>query len=302
MPALDWRLSEDEAFLEQVKHVERWTKPMAVMTSENIESFAGLKIDKKTKPRSIFLGIYGVGGAGKTTTLGQIVLAGEDGAPALLVDIDRSSDAVLHLQEHGLHIMPISTWEEARKILAGFKSGGTPWKSVIFDNISELLALCVKYYAPKGMPQGSDALKIWGSITADMMEYVRDIRTYCSRDGINLLMSLWEETEKDPNTEITRIKVLLTPKFGAAFPGMATMLGRISVPGSEKNNYVRLLNFAPDDRFDNKYRVAPTDAAADIPLQLYLSKDTAFIVDFLNTIKHDVKFPRDRYVKPTNKP
>src|SRR5687767_14844577 len=103
-----------------------------------------------------------------------------------------------------------------------------------------------------------------------MMEFVRDNRTYCARDGVNLFMILWEETERDANTDIMRIKVLLTPKFGAAFPGMATMVGRLTVPGSEKTNYCRLLDFAPDERLDTKYRTAPTDEASKIPLKLYI--------------------------------
>ena|SRR5688572_22077457 len=229
---------------------------MAVITKgTNFSDFAGLQISRETTPKSIFLGIYGVGGSGKTTLCAKIVLAAEDGSPALLVDIDRSSGSVVHLQENGLNILKISTWDEAKKILAEFRKGDTGFKAVIWDNISELLSLCVRKYAPSGMPQGSDALKVWGIINAELMEFVRDIRTYCSRDGVNLFMILWEETEKDPLTDVVRNKVLLNPKFAAAFPGMATMVGRLTVPGTEKSDYVRLLDFAPDERLDTKFRV-----------------------------------------------
>lgn len=300
MPALGWRLTEDEAYLETVKHVERWTKRVPVLTPDNIEEFAGLKISTEKSPTSIFLAVYGVGGSGKTTLCSEIVNAGEDGAPALLVDIDRSSSSVVHLQEKGLRILPISTWDEAKKLKKAFEKGGTPWKSVIWDNISELLSLCVRHYAPSGLPQGSDVLKVWGIINAELMEFTRDMRTFCSRDGINLFMVLWEETEKDLLTETVRIKVLLNPKFAAAFPGMATLVGRLTVPGTERSEYVRLLNFAPEERLDTKFRVAPQDEAAKIPLKLYLRQHSNFVVDYLNTVKHGKPFPVEKYKKPGN--
>lgn len=268
------------------------------MTPGNIEDFAGLKISKQKSPTSVFLAVYGTGGAGKTTLCAEIVNAGEDGAPALLVDIDRSSSSVVHLQDKGLHIVKISSWQEALSIKKAFERGQTEFKSLIWDNISELLQLCVKHYAPRGMPQGKDTLQLWGSITADMMEFTRDIRTYCTRDEVNLFMNLWEEREKDELTEITRVKVLLTPKFGAAFPGMATMVGRLTVPGTEKTDYVRLLNFEPDERLDTKYRVAPTEEASKIPLKLYVRRNSNFVVDYLNTVKHGKPFPVQKYAKP----
>lgn len=273
---------------------------MAVMTPNNISDFAGLKISKATAPRSIFLAIYGTGGSGKTT-LGAEVVNGleEDGNPTLLVDIDRSSSSVIHLQDRGLNILPIETWNDALKILTAFKRGDTPFKAIMWDNISELLALCIRHYAPSGMPEGSAAIQTWGKINAAMMEFVRDMRTYCSRDGIHLIMVLWEEREKDKLTEIVRNKVLLNPAFAAAFPGMATMVGRLSVPGGEATNYVRLLDFAPDERFDTKFRVAPTEAAADIPLKLYVKQGSNFIVDFVNTVKYGKEFPKNKYTKPT---
>lgn len=269
-----------------------------VMTPANITEFAGLKISKEKSPSSIFLAIYGVGGSGKTTLCAEIVNHPE-GTPALLVDIDRSSGAVTHLQEKGLHIIKISTWTEAVKIKDAFKKGGHEWKGLIWDNISELLALCIRHYAPSGMPEGNAALKLWGMITADMMEFVRDIRTYCTRDGVNLFMILWEETEKNELTQRIRTKVLLTPKFGAAFPGMATDVGRLSVVGNARNDYVRLLDFSPDEDYDKKIRVAPTDAGAKIPLKLYLKAGSNFVVHYLDTIRFGTPFPVEKFEKPT---
>lgn len=274
---------------------------MSVLTPNDLTSFAGIPISKETTPKSIFLGIYGVGGSGKTTLCSEIVnLPNDEGNPTLLVDIDRSSSSVIHLQEKGLRILKISKWTEAQAILKEFDKGNTPFKAIIWDNISELLSLCIRSHAPSGIPQGSDAIAVWGRINAGMTEFVRDIRTFCSRDGIHLMMVLWEETEKDKLTDIIRNKVMLNPAFAAAFPGMATMIGRLTVPGTERTNYVRLLDFAPapDNRQDTKFRVAPTDSAVNIPLKLYVKAGSNFIVDFVNTVKHDKPFPKDKYAKP----
>jgi hypothetical protein len=271
---------------------------MTVLTPQNAKSFAGLQISQETTPKSVFLAVYGVGGSGKTTLCAEVVNAGEDGAPALLIDIDRSSSSVVHLQDKGLNILKISSWNEMKKIKAAIEKGEGDFQSYIIDNMSELQQLCVKHYAPSGMPQGSDALKLWGTITADMMEFVRDMRTACYSQGKNLLMVLWEETEKDQLTDRVRIKVLLTPKFGAAFPGMATLVGRLTVPGTARSDYVRLLDFAPDERLDTKFRVSPTEAAADMPMQLWVKRGSNFMVDLINTVKHGKPFPKDKYSKP----
>lgn len=298
-PALSPFLNEDEAYLERVKHVERWTN--RVMTPSNVKSFGGLTIDtdETTRP-GLFMAIYGTGGGGKTTLLSEIVYSNY-GSPALLADVEGGSSSVVHLREHGLEIVHPTKWTDIIAIKKEFERGGHDFKTLIFDNISEIQALKVKSVAPTGMPEGSAALKLWGQITAEMMEFIRDCRNLTLK-GYNVLMVLWEETEKDELTQTIRNKVNLTPKFGAAFPGMVTMLGRLSVPGNAANGYIRKLSFAPSERTDAKFRVAPTDVASKIPLELFLRADSKFLVDFLATVRDGKPFPVNKYESPKREP
>jgi AAA domain-containing protein len=273
---------------------------MTVLTPDTAtsEKFAGLNIIRRgTDKAGIFMALYGPGGAGKTTVASEIVLHPR-GKPALLVSADGSYSSVLHLVDEGLDILFVEKWSQVQAILKEVKQG-SKYKSIIWDNISEILRLCVKHHAPSGMPEGPAALKLWGQITAGMMEFTAETRSLSMTHNLNVLSVLWEETEKDELTQVIRSKVLLTPKFGAAYPGMVTMLGRLTVPGDARNDYIRKLSFAPSDRTDSKYRVAPTEAAAKIPVELWLRKESHFIVDFLNAVKDDKPFPTKLYERPT---
>lgn len=267
------------------------------LTPNNASSFGGLKIDSEETTRpGLFMAIYGTGGGGKTTILSEIVYS-EYGSPALLADVEGGSSSVVHLRDKGLDIVHPTKWSDVVAIKKEFERGNHNYKTLILDNISEIQALNVRAKAPTGMPEGPQALKMWGQITAEMMEFIRELRNLTLR-GYNVLMVLWEETEKEELTQTIRTKVNLTPKFGAAFPGMVTMLGRLSVPGTASNGYIRKLSFAPSERTDSKYRVAPTDVAAKIPLELFLKQDSRFLVDFLATIIDNKPFPSDKYVAP----
>lgn len=268
---------------------------MATMTPQNIRMFAGLQITNETTETGICMGMYGTGGSGKTTTLAEIVYS-PYGTPALLVDVEGGSSSVEHLMPLGLDIVKPSKWSEVENIRREFKrglGGGHAYKSLIWDNVSELASMLMKSITPT-QPQ----IQHWGQMTATMLEFIRENRDLARLEGINTLFCLWEETEKDELTGIVRKKLNLTPKFGAAFPGIVTMVGRLTVVGKARDDYVRQLSFAPSTDTDAKFRVAPTDVAAKIPLELYLRRDVHFLADFLSTVRDGTPFPADKYKAP----
>lgn len=269
---------------------------MTVLTPDNAGSFAGLSFVNDDSPPGMFMALYGTGGGGKTTTASEAVLS-PHASPGLLVNVDGSFSSVLHLREKGLDIVTPTTWAQVKAITRMIDSGDHKYKSIIWDNLTELQTLCLKVKAPSGFPEGSDALKVWGTTNAECMEFVRKRRDVAVSQGLHTFIILWEEVEKDDLTGLIRRKVQLTNKFSTAFPGMATMVGRITVPGKAPH-YTRLLSFAPSEQTDAKFRVAPTDAAVNIPLELYLNKDTHFVVDFLAATIDGVKFPSHKYAKP----
>lgn len=268
------------------------------MTPDNLDTFAGLEVVRKKDniKKGAFMAVYGTGGSGKTTLLSEVVLT-ELGRPALLVDVEGGSDSVTHLLGQGLDIVNPDTWLKVKKVVDEFKAGKHNYKSIIIDNLSEILALRVKHSAPSGMPLGSATLQMWGQITSELQEFVRDLRV-CTFKGYNAFMVLWEETEQDEATKAVRYKVNLTPKFASAFPGMVTMVGRLTVPGDERDGYIRQLSFAPSTKTDAKFRVAPNEVTSNIPLELYLRQDTHFMPDFLECVVNGKPFPAEKYIKP----
>lgn len=267
---------------------------MVVMTPDNAATFAGITISRSNKlDTGLCLGIYGIGGSGKTTELSKIVLS-EHGTPALLVSIDGSHTSVLHLTDHGLDIVTPKNWNEVVSIHKAFKKGDHRYKSIIYDNLSVLAKWCMKGVTTLEVPQ----IQHWGQMTSRMFELVQECQDLSRIGGYNTLFVLWEDIEIDELTKIIRRKVELSAKLGAGVPGIVTMMGRLTVPGDAKSNYIRQLSFAPSEKTDAKFRVSPTEHAANIPLELYLKSDSTFLADFLATIKEGKPFPTDKYKKP----
>lgn len=291
-------MSEDDAYLHRVKAVERWSTKHMVMTPNNTASFAGLRVITEDIKTGVFMCFYGIGGGGKTTMAADVVRS-PYGGPALLVSADKSYSSVVHLRSKGLTIIAPDSWDEVQNVLKTIKKGDTGYKSVIWDNLSEILRLCILKYAPTGMPEGPAAIKLWGQITAEMLKFTDQIRSLTLSQCMNVFCILWEETEKDELTQRLRYKMNLTPRLSASLPGMITMIGRITVPGNASNNYIRKLSFAPSETTDAKFRVAPTEAAAKIPVELWVKEDSYFIVDFLSAVNDGVPFPTAKYADPT---
>ena len=270
------------------------------MTPDTVRTFAGLTIDdSKTVKTGLFMGLYGPGGAGKTTTLADIV-RDPDSSPALLIDTEGGSSSVTHLRKFGLDIISPITWSDLEKILKALQREGHGYKTVIADHITEMTQMCLLRVAPSGQPE----IQEWGKILVMMMGFVRDLRNLTVTQEINILLNVWEE-EVVKQGEATKYKVNLFNKWAAAFPGMVTMLGRLT-PYSDRPPYTRLLSFVPDVlRTDSKFRVNPEEIAATVPLEFYLKRGEViddgpfFMVDFVNMYRKGIKFPVEKYAKPT---
>lgn len=93
--------------------------------------------------------IYGVPGAGKTTTaiaMGEIQYGSKD--KSLLFAIDKGYKTM-----KGVHALPINSWEELKKgvqvLVKGKKTGESEYRLVIFDTVSMMYDLAEKYILRK---------------------------------------------------------------------------------------------------------------------------------------------------------
>lgn len=267
---------------------------MTVLDKDNAKTFAGLPIETDEEIKSgLFVGVYGPGGSGKTTTIARLVESPRI-KRMLFVDSEGGSSSVRHLVKHGLEIVKVTSWNDIRKIRAALKNEDHGYDAVGWDHISEITNLCKMSVAPSGIPE----IQQWGQILAMMMEFIREQRKLATVYGVHVLTNLWEEQAEDKELEILKTKVALFRGFQTAFPGMVTMLGRLTVV-QDKPPYLRKLSFVPSERTDSKFRVSPTDAAASIPQELYLrmDEDTNFIVDFMEAVCYGQKFNAQKYAR-----
>lgn len=270
-----------------------------IMTVSNTKTFAGLSVEDETietKPGACF-GFYGTGGAGKTTIMAEAVLS-KYGTPALLVDNEGGSSSVTHLKKYGLDIVKPKDWNEITKLRKQLQ-GDHSYKAVMWDNLCEIATLCMKSVTPLEIPQ----IQHYGQRNQRILEFVREQRDLARLSGVHVFFCLWEEIDKEELTGMVRKQIALSPQLRGSIPGILTMIGRITVPSKNNPTGMRLLDFAASETQDSKYRVAPTDAAAKIPQQLWIRKDGTndvnFVVDFLNTIIEGIEFPAKKYAPPT---
>jgi hypothetical protein len=265
---------------------------MPALTPQNAKTFAGLTIDESTEQKTgLFVGIYGPGGSGKTTTIARIVESPRI-KRALLIDCEGGSASVKHLVPQGLEIVHANNWNDVRNIRREIKKEDHGYDAILWDHLSEITNLFKMQVAPNGIPE----IQQWNQILAEMMAFVREQRLVTINQGVHVLFNVWEEEKEDKELEILKQRVNLFRSWQAAFPGMVTMLGRLT-PYSTKPPYVRKLSFIASDKTDSKYRVSPTDAAALIPQELYLRWDNNFIVDFMNAVCYGEPFDDKKYAK-----
>lgn len=265
---------------------------MTVITPENVDTFAGLKIDRSTKqPNGLFIALYGMGGAGKTTELAKMTLS-EHAKPTLLVDVEGGSSSVAYLKPKGLDVVHATSWREVFKIRQEIEKGSHGYKGVVWDNLSEITNLYKLQVAPSGIPE----IQQWGQILATMQEFVRAQRAMTETHGMTVGFCLWEELIENKDTKLLKNAVNLFRGFRSVFPGMVTQVGRLTVP-IQTNSEVRLLSFKPDERNDSKFRVSPMEDMNNIPKELWLREDSTVIKDMLALLKENVPFPVEKYAK-----
>jgi hypothetical protein len=264
-----------------------------VMTPDNAQSFAGLNIVKTRTVvnRGLCMGLFGGGGAGKTTIAASI-LQSEFSPRVLHCDAEGGASAIAHLD---VDTARITSWSEAQRIGAEFrkaKLGDTPWDTIIWDNTTELQNLNIQSICGDAPPE----IQQWGKSTSDMLRFTRFWRDLSQAIGINVILVCWDEIEKEESTGIWKRRVCFTKKLQAQYPGIIPFLGHVSPNERDANS--RVLSFRPSNKTDAKFRVAPTEAAAKIPLELYVQRDAPVLADILDTIRGGKPWPTAKYAPP----
>lgn len=261
---------------------------MAVLTPANaLAKFAGLDLKPIEEVQYGFCGgIYGAAGVGKTTLAGTIVNS-ELGNPALLVDAEGGAEVVKHQQKNGLHVVSPSKWADIAEIRREYEKGNRPFKSIIFDNMSEIQFMHLRSVVPPGLqPQ----IQHYGQNVAEMLSFVRFWRDQSRFHGTNVVFVCWDTLIRDGDGVIIKRGVQLRPKFADSFPGIVNFVGYLYVEPKIKG-WGRVLDLSPNPKQDSKFRRSLDSASQKIPLQI-ANPDLGAIID---TIKGGKEWDTKKY-------
>lgn len=257
------------------------------------DSWGGFTVTKTgaiAKDRGFCIALYGMGGSGKTTLAASIRTSKHAGR-ILDIDIEGGADALAHIPDIDVY-SPKSFTAVDNLIDRIAKDTKCPYGTIFIDNMSELQNLSIQGLVPVDtMPQ----LQHWGKCTAEMLSFTRKCRELSKKRGINVIFMVWSEFDKEESNAQWHNHVCFTPSLAKQFPGIITMVGLVTP--TVRPPYIRKVSFVASEKTDSKFRIAPTDAAADIPLELYYGINDPVLADMLDAIHGDKPFPKARYAK-----
>jgi hypothetical protein len=200
---------------------------MARTTTKISASKRSKGIESRIKPvaqvgHSASYAIYGRAGSGKTT------LASTFPKPLLLVDInDKGTDSIKDVK--GVDVIELYELEDLEDLYYDVLREGHKYKTVVFDTMTELQKLIMKYVVLKKNKKantdrlgdwGTISRKDWGEVAGIMNKWITDLR-----DLDIEVVFLAQERVKNNGDEEDDNDNQLTPEVGpAVMPSIATTL------------------------------------------------------------------------------
>ena len=255
-----------------------------------VESRSVDKVDVGIK-----IGIFGPGGAGKTT-LAATAADSEFGSPALYLNA-RGNPEVVRSYGERIHVIDVDKFARVEAIRQDIlRDPHCPFKTVILDNVSELHALDLRDQ------YGANAEIKWqmhSRSTADILALVRnwsDLATV-PHLRLNVVFVMWEtsETRTIRGQDVNRSELALNKALQAQVPGIVSWLGRLYIVGGPPT-YTRCLDFRPiETQQVSKWQVDPEDPLTKLlPMEWY----NPSLASVLDTLKGGKPWPADKHSKP----
>lgn len=250
--------------------------------------------------------VYGAPGSGKTTFLSDAADS-EHGIPMLVADAEGGARAFAHRDDIDVasFVDPDadgSGWSDfddfVNDLIMGRK-GLDKYKTIVVDNVSELLSLCIRWVV-KNISRGQGVTandrpdqRDWNLVTQRMLIMIRKLRDYGRASGTNIFFIAWEAPEKDEQTGITKADVAFNPALARQFPGILDFVGYLTVV----NATTRRLSFEASRTTAAKFRKSRMDAAQKIPGRFEYKIDDKPLVDILAVMKGGASWPSEKYAK-----
>lgn len=258
------------------------------MVSEKL-GFAGLRVQKAKEITDfgLCIALYGPPGTGKTVTAAKLSLV-EETSPVLIVDAEGGMKSIQHLD---VDVVSVKSWDEIYKLSQALIRE-RPWKTVIWDNLSEFANLALLKYAGSDPPQ----IQHHGRATLDMLAFTRLARDLARNNNMNSILIAWDAPEKDEFTGVLKRDVGFTPSLARQFPGMVDIVGHLSTENDAAAT--RHLSFKTSPRSAAKFRRSRIKSALDIPLDMWFGEDDNLLADIILALKGVKEFPKTKYGKP----
>lgn len=216
------------------------------------------------------IGVYGPGGAGKTTFVGTAVES-EFGSPMYYIDARGHPEVLRH---HGdkIHVAPFTTLDKLEKMRQDIlKDGEFPFKTIVLDNVSEMWSRDLKN---RYGPAAEVKWEMHSASTAGILSVVRNWSDLADLPGrkINIIFVMWETPEKRKirGLEVDRSELSFNKALQSQIPGIITWLGRLYIVDGPPN-YTRCLDFRPiESQQVSKFQIDRSDPRTSaIPMEIY---------------------------------
>ena len=258
------------------------------MASTNTKTFGGLEVKKATEAEAwgVFLAIYGPGGIGKTT-LAASAADSKYGAPVCIVDVEGGAWVVSDRAD--IEIVEPNTWSEIEKFskdLYNTPTENIPWKTVVYDNLSEMRDKCHNE-VPDSV---KDDRQVYRISTNKILDFARRCRETARKKGINIIIILWDADEKDGENGPLIKNMALNPALRISLPGIFNIVGYLTLSQDGQ----RVLDLGVSLKTKAKFRRNRSEVAQTIPERIYNPN----MVSILDTLKGGQPFNVKAHEKP----
>lgn len=246
-----------------------------ILTPENAREafmrFGGIDARPANEVKSGFkMGIYGPGGAGKTT-LAATACDSEFGGPQLHLDA-RGNPHVVASRGSEVMSVPIDKFKDVeavrKDIIKALNAGTFPFKSISLDNVSDMNSMDLRdRYGEMTKVDWTDH----SATTADVLNVVRNFSDIADIYGIHVFFIFWESPEDRElrGQKINRSELALNRALQNQVPGIINWMGRLYV--MDDNRFTRCLDFRPIEKQQiSKWQVDPNDPRyAGLHMEVY---------------------------------
>lgn len=236
--------------------------------------------------------LFGKAGSGKTTLAASLAEDPEN-CPVWIQDAEGGTKVIS--DQSGITVFPMHTWDDEKAFRQEImsqrnKPEGLPFKTIILDNLSEIVQHATTAIVGSDTAQTSQPK--YGDMAREILSFVRFYRDLARDFGINVVIIAWDSEEKNEITGRSVVTLEATPKLQKELPGILDHIGWISPIDGQPEK--RVLSFEPSTRNISKFRRSRTEEAKSIPVRIEYGINGMPLCDIVAAMRGK-PFPASKY-------